>query len=312
MHTDLRDLPTRILRSLDEAIVGKEALKRLLLVGLLAGGHVLIEGFPGTAKTTTAKNFARTVGGVFKRIQCAPDTLPADVTGFYLYRVTGDSSFVKGPVFANVVLADELNRTTPRTQAALLEAMQEGQVTVEGETHVLPQPYMVIASQIPYGGPGTYPLTGVQADRFLLRVWSDMASLDEERRIVRGIDAIERVDLTAAAGAEDILSMREDVRMVSVAPAVTDYAMALVQRIRDDSRVRSPLSARATIALHKCGRALAFMDGRDYVLPDDVKALLPHVAHHRLGLTSAAETAGVEVDTIVDAALSSVPVPRAL
>ena len=146
MQTDMRALPTRILQSLDEAIIGKEAVKRLLLVGLLAGGHVLIEGLPGTAKTTTAKNFARTVGGVFKRIQFAPDTLPADVTGFNLYRVTGESSFIEGPVFANVVLADELNRTTPRTQAALLEAMQEGQVTVEGETHLLPQPYMVIGS----------------------------------------------------------------------------------------------------------------------------------------------------------------------
>jgi MoxR-like ATPase len=188
--------------------------------------------------------------------------------------------------------------------------MQEGQVTVEGVTHLLPQPYMVIGTQLPYGGPGTYPLTSVQADRFLLRVWSDMATSDEERRIVRGIDAIERAVVTPAASAEDILSMREQARSVNVAQSVTEYALALVQHMRDDARVRGSLSARATIALHKCGRAMAFVDGRDYVIPDDVKALLPHVAHHRIALTSAAETSGISPMSIVQDALNSVPVPK--
>ena len=175
------DLYQSILNEVSKVVVGKEQLKELLLVALIAGGHVLIEGPPGSAKTTLANSFARAIGGTFKRVQLTPDMMPSDITGFYLYSTTGSSSFVPGPIFANIVLADELNRTTPRTQAALLEAMQEYQVTIERETFHLEQPFMVIATQLQSGGEGTYPLTDVQADRFMLRIFSGYSSIRRGR-----------------------------------------------------------------------------------------------------------------------------------
>ena len=184
MATNIKDItgiPGRILDEVSKVVIGKDEIKEMLLVALLSEGHVLIEGLPGTAKTLLAKTFSSVIGGEFKRIQFTPDMLPADVTGFNLYTPDGKSRFLQGPLFANVVLSDELNRTTPRTQAALIEAMQERQVTIEGKTHVLPRPFMIIASQLPYGSEGTYPLTEVQADRFMLRVWSDYLSKEDEK-----------------------------------------------------------------------------------------------------------------------------------
>jgi MoxR-like ATPase len=312
MRTELQELCRRIVEEVDRVVVGKAELKKLLLVGLLSGGHVLVEGLPGTAKTTTAKVFAHAIGGDFKRIQFAPDTLPSDVTGFYLYQPNGSSSFIKGPLFANFVLADELNRTTPRTQAALVEGMQEGQVTVDGVTHPLPQPMMVIGCQLPYGGPGTYPLTAVQADRFILRVWSGLPSREEESRILAGIDAIERGDATAVARPGDIMALREEVMAIHVSDAVADYALALVEHVRRNEAIMEPLSPRATISLYKTGRALAFLSGRDYVLPDDLKYLFPYIAFHRVVLTAEAEAAEVSVESVLRAAVEEVPVPREL
>ncbi len=312
MRTELQEVSLHIVEEVDRVVVGKAELKKLLLVGLLSGGHVLVEGLPGTAKTTTARVFAHAVGGDFKRIQFAPDTLPGDVTGFYLYQPNGDSSFVKGPLFANFVLADELNRTTPRTQAALIEAMQEGQVTVDGVTHPLPRPLMVIGCQLPYGGPGTYPLTSVQADRFILRVWSGLPDIEDERRILTGIDVIERGDVTAVASPGDILALRQEVVGTHVSDAVADYALALVEHVRRNEATMAPLSPRATIGLYKTGRALAFLSGRDYVLPDDIKYLFPYVAFHRVVLSAEAEAAEVSVESVLRAAVEEVPVPREL
>jgi MoxR-like ATPase len=307
---ELRNLPRRILDDLDAAVVGKRELKRLLLIGMLAGGHVLIEGPQGTGKTTTASSFCRALGGVFKRIQFTPDMLPSDVTGFNIYRADGDARFIEGPVFANVVLADELNRTTPRTQAALLEAMQEGQVTVEGVTRRLPHPMMVIGSQLPYGGPGTYPLTVVQADRFLLHGWSDMPSLVEEREIVGSIDRIEAADVPAVVGPQDILALRREVGQVHVSAPVIEYIMALLEFLRRQDALSGPISPRVGIALYKCARASAYLDGRSFVVPDDVKLLLRHALQHRLVLTADAEADGVRPKGIMDAALNSVAVPK--
>jgi MoxR-like ATPase len=173
-----RQILEGIIDEVSKVVVGKDDIKEIMLLSLLSQGHVLIEGLPGTAKTTVARTFARAIGGTFKRVQGTPDMLPSDILGFYLYRTDGSSTFMPGPIFSNVLLADELNRTTPRTQSALLEAMQEQQVTIERETHILQQPFIVIASQVPYGNIGTSQLTDVQADRFMFRIWSDISTME--------------------------------------------------------------------------------------------------------------------------------------
>ena len=191
------DIYNRVMGEVSKVVIGKDNIKEGLMLALLAGGHVLIEGFPGTAKTKLARSFVEVIGGHFQRIQFTPDMMPADITGFYIYSPNGDSRFVEGPIFANIILADELNRTTPRTQAALLEAMQEHQVTIETETRPLQDPFMVIATQVETGGEGTYPLTDVQVDRFLLRISSVYASKEEEKRIISNIDQIDEPDIHA-------------------------------------------------------------------------------------------------------------------
>ncbi|TFH35546.1 MAG: MoxR family ATPase [Dehalococcoidia bacterium] len=308
--SELAELGRRIIAETDKAVVGKQELKRLLLVGMLCGGHVLIEGLAGTGKTTTARVFSKVIGGVFKRIQFTPDMLPSDVTGFNLYRTDGEMRFVEGPVFANVVLADELNRTTVRTQSALLEAMQEGQATIEGVTHLLPEPFMVIASQLPYGGPGTYPLSYVQADRFMLYSWSGLPSVDDERRIIGEIDGIEHSLIGALVGPDDIMRLRLKVADVHVAEPVVWYMKSLVDWLRKNENVREPLSSRVGIGLFKSSRAFACLEGMDYVLPDHVKYMFSHVVYHRLVLTDEAEESGVKREDLVSAALNEVPVPR--
>jgi len=307
---DPGDVPEQILEAVSQVVVGKDEVKSLLLTALLSGGHVLIEGMAGTAKTLLGKSFALAIGGKFKRVQLTADLLPTDVTGFYLYAAGGSSKFIQGPIFANIVLADELNRTTPRTQAAFLEAMQEHQVTIEGVTHGLPQPFMVIASELPVGGPGTYPLSDVQVDRFMFRAWSAYPSLDEETEVISRIDALEEPDIKPAASPEKILALRDQVKKIFVSEDVRRYAVSLVDRIRRDADVAVGPSPRATIALHKGGRALAYLDGRDYVIPDDIKRLALPAFLHRVQLRSEAELDGVSVETIVKRALDAVPVPK--
>jgi MoxR-like ATPase len=302
--------PNKILDEISKVVVGKQDIKEMLIVALLSEGHLLIEGFPGTAKTLLAKTFAQVIAGEFKRIQFTPDMLPADVTGFNVYSPDGRSRFVAGPIFGNIVLADELNRTTPRTQAALIEAMQEKQVTIEGATHPLSEPFMVIASQLPYGSEGTYPLTEVQSDRFMFRVWSGYLSKEDELQVISKVDYIENPKITTAASLENIVELQRLVKKVHVSDEIGAYIVSLVNSTREDPDVLSGPSTRASIALFKGSRALAFLQGRDYILPDDVKKLALPVLVHRIRVKPEAEIEDVTPKTVVDRVLSAVPVPK--
>jgi len=309
-NNDKTMIPARILDELGKVVVGKDDIKELLIIALLSEGHVLIEGLPGTAKTLLAKTFAQVIGGRFKRIQFTPDMLPGDVTGFNVYSPDGASRFVAGPVFADIVLADELNRTTPRTQAALIEAMQEKQVTIEGATHPLSEIFMVVASQMPYGSEGTYPLTEVQSDRFMFRVWSDYLSKEDEQQVLSKMDYIERPNIHAVASAQSINELQQQVRKVHVSQEVGGYMVSLVQAARKDPDVASGPSTRASIALFKGSRALAFLQSRDFVLPDDVKKLALPVLQHRIRVKSEAEMDDVTPKAVVDRVLAAVSVPK--
>ena len=309
-NQSINPLPKRILDEVSKAIIGKDEIKEALLVSLIAGGHVLIEGLPGTAKTRLGWAFATAIGGVFKRIQLTPDMLPADITGFYIYANEGTPRFFAGPLFSNVVLADELNRTTPRTQSALLEAMGEGQVSIEGTTHRLPRPFMVIATQVGAGAEGTYPLTDVQVDRFLLRVASGYPDRDEERQVVSRIDYLDEPSLTTVVDGQQLEEMQRQARQVHVAGVVLEYILDVVDALRRDPDLSQGPSPRGSISLFKCCRARALIEGRDYVLPDDVKRMARLTLSHRLRVKPEAEMEGVRSELIVERALSTVPVPK--
>ena len=303
------DLYQNIMNEISKVVIGKEQLKEMMLVALIAGGQVLIEGPPGSAKTTLANSFASAIGGSFKRIQLTPDMMPSDVTGFYLYSTTGHTSFVSGPIFANIVLADELNRTTPRTQAALLEAMQEHQVTIERETFPLDEPFMVIGTQLQSGGEGTYPLTDVQVDRFMLRIFSDYSSLEEEEMVLNNIDSIDKHSIQAIASTQEIRDIQASARQVQVSPLVNKYIVAIVNSLRNDPDMLSGCSTRASIALFKCARVLALFDGRDFVIPDDVKRLIYPALEHRIKVKPEAEMDDVTPRMLLDRTLEKIPVP---
>lgn len=309
MNQDTR-LLKKILEELSRGILGKDDIKEALVLAYIAGGHVLIEGLPGTAKTTIAKTFAQIVGSEFKRIQFTPDIMPADITGFNLYSPNGPPRFIQGPIFANLILADELNRTTPRTQAALLEAMQEGQVTIERTVYPLAKPYMVIATQMAYGSEGTYPLTDVQVDRFMLSVWSDYASAEEEKQVIARIDFFDQPNVTCVTTPEAIIALQQKAKHVHVSDDIVDYVVALLRQVRGDPDVLVGPSLRAGIAIYKCSRALALMDDRDFVVPDDVKHLVAAALQHRIKVKPEAEMEGITPRAIVNRVVEQVAVPR--
>ncbi len=298
-----------VLDEVSKVVVGKDDIKELLMIALLSQGHVLIEGLPGTAKTTVARTFAHAIGGTFKRVQGTPDMLPADILGFYLYRADGSSTFMPGPIFANVLLADELNRTTPRTQSALLESMQEQQVTIERETHKLDHPFIIIASQIPYGGLGTSQLSEVQTDRFMFRTWSGLSTLEEEDQILKDIDAITEPQIKAVTTPEDIVRLQQDVKKIHIADGVRRYILDIIDNLRHHQDIVLGPSTRAGIALLKGARARAFTQERDFVIPDDVKRLLSPVLSHRLQVSPEAEMEDIGPEPIINEVATQVPVP---
>lgn len=302
----------RIETNLGSVIKGKPESIRLLLISLLAGGHALLEDVPGTGKTTLAKSLARTMDGVFRRIQFTPDLLPADITGSSFYN-PGDGSFTfrEGPVFANIVLADEINRTSPRTQSALLEVMSEGQVTVDGRRRDLPQPFFVIATQNPTDFHGTYPLPEAQLDRFAVRVTLGYPDLPDEMEILYSQNRRHPFDdLAPVVTGAEVLALQEQVRAVTVDRAVAEYILRLVDWTRTDPRIRLAVSPRGSLTLFRTAQARALTEGRDYVLPDDVRALAVPVLAHRMMLDTKTKYGGISGAQMIEEALEKIPVPR--
>jgi MoxR-like ATPase len=300
-----------ILKSVANVVVGKPEAVEQTLVAVLAGGHLLVEDVPGVGKTTLARALARSVGGSFSRVQCTPDLLPSDVTGVHvLDQKNGGFVFQPGPIFANIVLVDELNRATPRTQSALLEAMEERQVTLEGTTRPLPSPFLVIATQNPIELEGTFPLPEAQLDRFLLRLRIGYPSERDEQELVdRFATATPLDEVHPVLDLQHLSALIRSVRSIRVEPTIRDYVVALVRATREHTSIRLGASPRATLALYHAAQALAAIRGRTYVVPDDVKGLAGPVLGHRLLLTSQARLRGRSELTVLDEIVASTPVP---
>ncbi|MGA9883843.1 MAG: MoxR family ATPase [Candidatus Acidiferrales bacterium] len=275
-------------RSIARVVKGKEDVIQLALIALLARGHLLVEDVPGVGKTTLAQALARSFQCSFQRIQFTSDLLPSDVIGVSVYNpATQDFEFKPGPIFANVVVADEINRTTPKTQSALLEAMSESQITVDDHTNPLPKPFMVLATQNPIEHHGTYPLPESQLDRFLMRIRMGYPSRASEKEIIRNNSGAAAVDQIAPAlDAADVVAAQESVAQVKCDDSLLDYALEIVERTRQSEHLSLGVSPRGAVMLHRAAQARAFLEGRDYCLPDDFKRLIPHVFAHRVVISS--------------------------
>jgi MoxR-like ATPase len=305
--------------AIGQRIVGQAMLVDRVLISLLTGGHLLLEGVPGLAKTLTVRTLAESIHTTFRRVQFTPDLLPADVIGTLVWdEKTGEFSAKLGPIFANIVLADEINRAPAKVQSALLEAMQERQVTVGDATHPLPVPFLVMATQNPIEHEGTYPLPEAQVDRFMFKVRVDYPTQEEERLIMRLMAAEELPPVTAVADPEQILAARALLATIYLDRRVEDYILSLVAATRRPAEaglgdleqwIEFGGSPRATIYLARAARAIAFLDGRSFVVPEDVQAIARDVLRHRLVLTFQAEAEGVDSEAILDRLLETVPVP---
>lgn len=311
------ELWERISAEVGKVVVGQEEVLRQIFSGLLANGHVLIEGVPGIAKTLMAKAMARALGLTFSRIQFTPDLMPSDVTGTMVFEMQSATfRFKRGPIFANIVLADEINRTPPKTQSALLEAMEERQVTVDGTPYLLPKPFFVLATLNPIEYEGTYPLPEAQLDRFLLKVIVDYPEENHEREILhrahKGVDIHRRVEteVQPVADAQSVLAAQTAVDEITVIDEVVNYIASLVRQSRQLFAVRLGASPRAGVYWLRVAKAWASLQGRNFVVPDDVKAVAKPVLRHRLLLKPEAELEGLTPDTVIDALLDSIPVPR--
>ncbi len=308
---DVAGLAKRVIGNVERAIVGKRQQLILSMVAWLSEGHILLEDVPGVAKTMLARALARSIGCAFKRIQCTPDLLPTDVTGASIFnQKTVEFEFRPGPIFAQVVLADEINRTTPRTQAALLEAMAESRVTVDGVTHRLGPPFLVIATQNPVDHEGTFPLPEAQLDRFLMRFSLGYPTMDEELRMLEILQKAHPVDtLQPVAAADELIACQNAVREIYVDEKVRRYLTQIVHDTRTHDDIALGGSPRASIALFRTAQAMAALRGRNYVLPDDVKKVAPHVLTHRIIIKAESRLRRVTADALVEEIIAEIAVP---
>ena len=305
----IQEFATQISRNVEKVIIGKAEAIELVMVALLCDGHILIEDVPGVGKTMLARAFAITLGGQFKRLQCTPDLLPNDVTGVSVYnQQSGQFEFRSGPVFVNILLADEINRATPRTQSALLEAMQEQQVTVDGITHALPRPFLVMATQNPVEYEGTFPLPEAQLDRFLMRLSVGYPAFINEKALLTHLQREHPINaLQSVVDGNQLTVFQKEVWDVHVDDTLQDYIIRLVTATRNHPDLALGASPRASLALFKASQALAALHGRDHVIPDDIKYLVPVTIAHRLIVTSEAELRGHSAAAIIKDLLKNTP-----
>ncbi|MCA0971301.1 MoxR family ATPase [Halobacillus litoralis] len=304
---------SQLMNQYEKRIIGQTRNMKLMLSSIFVGGHVLLEGVPGTGKTQMVRTLATLLGGDFKRIQFTPDLLPSDITGSMIYNMkSGSFETLKGPVFTNVLLADEINRTPAKTQAALLEAMEEKQLTIQGDTYPLPDPFFVVATQNPIESEGTYMLPEAQQDRFLFKLHVDFPEFEEEVYVLR--QAVESSNKSAQTSAvmdiETFMAIAREIEEVTIESSVYEYMMSIVRKTRDSESIRYGASTRAGIAIARASKAWAYLNDRDYVTPDDVKVVSVPALRHRIILSPHMELEGSTHDQVIQGLVGSVPVPR--
>lgn len=307
--SEIKELYERIDQALSKIIVGKEEVIKLILTAILAGGHVLIEDKPGTGKTMLAKSFAKCIGGDFKRVQFTPDLMPSDITGLNIYdRKTSEFTLIKGPVFTNILLADEINRATPRTQSSLLESMEERQVSIDGNTYVLDDPFVVLATQNPVETTGTYPLPEAQLDRFIMKISMGDNSKECEMEIIeKYIEENPFLNLSAVCDIKEITEAKQTVKQVFVHDCIRNYILDIIFATRQNDKLTYGVSTRGTLALLRCAQSFAALSGKSFVEPDDVRMLAPYVLCHRV-VTFGNSRTGKSLDLIKEI-VSTIPVP---